>query len=187
MTLPGSASRITGAVEDPQAADRLRLRSSIGGRRPAVFGCRAVDDQQASRSTPPGRSSRMRRLEPSGQLGTPAVRVPAGRSTISYRHVAGADAPRTRPDAPEPPEELPDALLPTPCPAAAASRRARPGSPNRFGSVAPGYGRVQAICDHGRPSDVAYGSSNAWTTAADVPVRLRRCTSPTSPYRSAAR
>ncbi len=38
-----------------------------------------------------------------------------------------------------------------------------------FGSVAPGYSRVQRICDHVNSHlTFQYGSSSAWTTAADV-------------------
>jgi transglutaminase-like putative cysteine protease len=69
-----------------------------------------------------------------------------------------------------PPEELPDDLLLYTLP----SRYCLPDvlgqeAWDRFGSVAPGYGRVQAICDHVHDHlRFAYGSSNAWTTAADV-------------------
>ena len=40
---------------------------------------------------------------------------------------------------------------------------------SRFGSIAPGYGRVRAICDYVHHHlTFSYGTSNSWTTAADV-------------------
>jgi transglutaminase-like putative cysteine protease len=99
--------------------------------------------------------------------------LPAGRSTLSYRaRLRVPDATEDAdPDAPElPPEKLPDEVLIYTLP----SRYCLPDvlgqeAWERFGSVAPGYRRVQAICDHVHDHlTFAYGSSNAWTTAADV-------------------
>ncbi len=99
--------------------------------------------------------------------------VPAGESSIGYRAEvstsAGAD--EIVPDAREtPPDELPDDLLRWLMP----SRFSQPDELGFdaweiFGSVEPGWGRVQAVCDfvHGH-LDYVPGSSNPWTTAADA-------------------
>ncbi|HET9647873.1 MAG TPA: transglutaminase family protein [Microlunatus sp.] len=99
--------------------------------------------------------------------------VPSGRSTITFSATAIV------PDAVEPidesarehaPEDLPDDVLFYTLP----SRYCLPDvlgneAWSRFGSVAPGYGRVQAICDYvHRHLTFSYGTSNSWTTAADV-------------------
>jgi len=101
------------------------------------------------------------------------VTVPAGRSVISF----GATA--IVPDAPEPqdeaaeeltPEELPDDVVFYTLP----SRYCLPDvlgaeAWSRFGSTPPGYRRVQAICDYVHNHlTFAYGTTNSWTTAADV-------------------
>jgi len=99
--------------------------------------------------------------------------LPAGRSVISYRAtVRVPDATEDAdPEAPElPPEQLPDELLLYTLP----SRYCLPDvlgqeAWTRFGGGAPGYGRVQAICDYVHDHlTFSYGASNAWTTAADV-------------------
>jgi transglutaminase-like putative cysteine protease len=99
--------------------------------------------------------------------------IPAGRSVISYRAtVRVPDATEDAdPAAPElPPEQIPDGVLLYTLP----SRYCLPDVLGqeawaRFGGIAPGYGRVQAICDHVHDHlTFSYGSSNPWTTAADV-------------------
>ncbi|MFL6027158.1 MAG: transglutaminase family protein [Friedmanniella sp.] len=99
--------------------------------------------------------------------------ISAGRSVISY------DATMIVPDAVEeadeeapelPPERLPDEVLIFTLP----SRYALPDvlgkeAWNRFGSLTPGYRRVQAICDYVNSHlTFQYGTSTARTTAADV-------------------
>ena len=62
---------------------------------------------------------------------------------------------------------------------------------SQFGGLAPGYRRVQAICDYVNGYlTFAYGSTTATSTAADVfdvRARGRAVTSPIWPSRSAAR
>jgi transglutaminase-like putative cysteine protease len=107
--------------------------------------------------------------------GNPCVRavLPAGRSHFGYSAVATVpdaaedadkDAPECAPDA------LPDETLIYTLP----SRYCLPDvlgdeAWSRFGTLPPGYGRVQAICDyvHGHLA-FQYGSSSALSTAADV-------------------
>ncbi len=97
----------------------------------------------------------------------------AGRSTIDYHAtVLVPDAVEEADEgAPEiPVEDLPDDVLIYTLP----SRYCLPdvlGSEawSRFGGVAPGYGRVRAICDYVHDHlTFSYGSSTSWTTAADV-------------------
>lgn len=99
--------------------------------------------------------------------------VPAGRSVITFAATAVVpDAPETRDESAEEraPEDLPDEVLCYTLP----SRYCLPDvlgneAWNRFGSVRPGYTRVQAICDYVHDHlTFAYGSSGSWTTAADV-------------------
>ena len=99
--------------------------------------------------------------------------VPAGRSVISYRATvlvpdatedADEDAPALLPD------QLPDATLIYTLP----SRYCLPDvlgneAWSRFGTMAPGYRRVHAICDYVHNHlTFSYGSSTARSTAADV-------------------
>ena len=107
--------------------------------------------------------------------GNPCARavLPAGRSSVGYH--AMADVPDATedadPGAPEaPPDALPDDTLIYTLP----SRYCLPDvladeAWSRFGALAPGYGRVQAICDyvHGH-LEFKYGSSTPLSTAADV-------------------
>jgi transglutaminase-like putative cysteine protease len=99
--------------------------------------------------------------------------LPAGRSEITYR--ATAEVPdateEVAADAPEvPPHELPDDVLIYTLP----SRYCLPDvlaneAWSRFGGLAPGYTRVRAICDYVHAHlTFQYGSSTAWSTAADV-------------------
>jgi transglutaminase-like putative cysteine protease len=109
--------------------------------------------------------------------GNPCTRavLPAGRS--SFRYAARAlvpDAPEDAdPAAPEcAPGDLPDATLIYTLP----SRFCLPDvlgdeAWSRFGGLPPGYGRVQAICDHVHGHlTFAYGSTTALSSAADVNV-----------------
>jgi transglutaminase-like putative cysteine protease len=113
----------------------------------------------------------------------PCTRIvlPGGRSTFRFRaEVEVPDATEEVDEqAPElPPDELPeDTLLYT-----LPSRYCLPDilgaeAWTRFGSHAPGYLRVQAICDYVNSHlTFRYGSSTAWTTALDVNVnRLGVC------------
>ncbi|MFC4947250.1 transglutaminase-like domain-containing protein [Pseudonocardia sp. GCM10023141] len=115
--------------------------------------------------------------------GNPCTRaiLPAGRSSFSYDAVAvvpdgtedvDLDAPEILPDA------LPDATLLYILP----SRYCLPDvlgdeAWSRFGGMPPGYRRVQAICQHVHDHlEFQYGSTTAWTTAADVnQTRLGVC------------
>jgi len=107
--------------------------------------------------------------------GNPCTRVvlPAGRST--FRYEAEVEVPDATEDANESaaeiaPDELPDDSLLYTLP----SRYCLPDvlgneAWSRFGAVSPGYSRVQAICDHVNSHlTFRYGSSSAWSTAADV-------------------
>jgi transglutaminase-like putative cysteine protease len=107
--------------------------------------------------------------------GNPCVRavLPAGRSHFGYSAVA------TVPDAAEDADEdasecAPDALPDETLIYTLPSRYCLPDvlgdeAWSRFGTLPPGYGRVQAICDyvHGHLA-FQYGSSSALSTAADV-------------------
>jgi transglutaminase-like putative cysteine protease len=115
--------------------------------------------------------------------GNPCTRVmlPIGTSTLRYD--AEIDVPDATEDADEsarevPPEELPDDVLIYTLP----SRYCLPDvlgneAWERFGSHPPGYQRVQAISDHVHSHlTFQYGSSTAWSTAADVnSTRLGLC------------
>lgn len=107
--------------------------------------------------------------------GNPCLRLilPAGRS--SFRYEALVDVPDAVEDADEdvpelPPQSLPDDVLVYTLP----SRYCLPDmlgeeAWSRFGGTAPGYRRVQTICDHVNSHlEFRYGSSTAWSTAADV-------------------
>ena len=107
--------------------------------------------------------------------GNPCSRtvLPAGRSSFRYRALAIVpDAAEDADDqAPElPAAQLPDDVLIYTLP----SRYVLPDvlgqeAWSRFGSLAPGYRRVKAICDYVHEHlTFAYGSSNSLTTAADV-------------------
>jgi len=107
--------------------------------------------------------------------GNPCTRtvLPAGVSTLRYRAVATVpdvfdDADESAPEVPA--EQLPDDVLLYTLP----SRFALPDllgneAWQRFAAVAPGYQRVQAICDHVHDHlTFQYGSSLATSTAMDV-------------------
>jgi len=107
--------------------------------------------------------------------GNPCLRLilPAGRSTFSL--TALVDVPDATEDADEnapelAPESLPDDVLLYTLP----SRYCLPDmlgdeAWSRFGGMATGYRRVQAICDHvHKHLEFRYGSTTAQSTAADV-------------------
>jgi transglutaminase-like putative cysteine protease len=107
--------------------------------------------------------------------GNPCVRavLPAGRSAFRYHAVAEVpDATEeVDPDAPERrPDDLPDDTLIYTLP----SRYCLPDvlgneAWTRFGALAPGYRRVQAICGYVHDHlTFAYGSSTALSSAVDV-------------------
>jgi transglutaminase-like putative cysteine protease len=107
--------------------------------------------------------------------------LPAGRSQFGFSAVADVPdaAEDADPDAPEvPASSLPDETLLYTLP----SRYCLPDvlaneAWQRFGGLAPGYKRVQAICDHVNGHlTFQYGSTTAISTAADVNVtRLGVC------------
>jgi transglutaminase-like putative cysteine protease len=149
---------------------------SAGRDTPAVFQVQPLADQpvqlsEEEWSTEPERPTRQYR----DLYGNQCLRVtiPAGRSVLRYQAIASV------PDATEDADEnapevlaadLPDEVLLYTLP----SRYALPdvlGSEawSRFGSLAPGYRRVQAICDYVHTHlTFSYGASNSLTTAADV-------------------
>ena len=99
--------------------------------------------------------------------------VPSGTSSLAYRGEVTVPArpDEVVPDAREaPPEELADDLLRWVLP----SRFCHPDELGaeaweRFGQLEPGWGRVQAICDHVHDHlDYVVGSSNPWTTATEA-------------------
>jgi transglutaminase-like putative cysteine protease len=117
----------------------------------------------------------MRLRSYSDLYGNPCTRVvlPAGEST--FRYGAEIELPDATEDFDESaaeiaPDELPDEVLIYTLP----SRYCLPDVLGNeawalFGSVPPGYSRVQAICNHVNSHlTFQYGSSSAWTTAADV-------------------
>jgi transglutaminase-like putative cysteine protease len=107
--------------------------------------------------------------------GNPCVRavLSAGRSSVGYDALAVVpdateDADGSAPECP--PDALPDDTLIYILP----SRYCLPDvladeAWSRFGGLAPGYGRVQAICDYvNEHLTFQYGSTTALSTAADV-------------------
>ena len=119
---------------------------------------------------PPGQSRTYADL-----YGNPCRRltIPAGRSQISYRATlnvpdavedADEDAPELLPD------QLPDEVLIFTLPSRYCLPDVLGGEAwSRFGAMAPGYRRVQAICDYvNNHLKFSYGTSNSRTTAADV-------------------
>jgi transglutaminase-like putative cysteine protease len=143
---------------------------------PAVFQVQPLADQVPTLSderwgTDPQRSTRLYH----DLYGNPCLRVnlPAGRSILTYNAVATVpDATEdVDTDAPELlAQDLPDDVLLYTLP----SRYVLPDvlgreAWSRFGNLAPGYTRVQAICDYVfNHLKFQYGSSNPLSTAADV-------------------
>jgi transglutaminase-like putative cysteine protease len=107
--------------------------------------------------------------------GNPCTRVVLPTGTSSFRYTADVEVPDAVEDS-DPaareiaPDDLPDATLLYTLP----SRYCLPDvlgteAWTLFGGLEPGYQRVQAICDHVHSHlTFAYGSSTAWSTAADV-------------------
>ena len=107
--------------------------------------------------------------------GNPCLRavIPAGRSVLRYDALAEVpDATEEAyEDAPElAPDELPDDTLVYTLPSRYCVPDLLGGEAwNRFGGLAPGYRRVQAVCDHVHEHlTFRYGSSSPSSTAADV-------------------
>ncbi|MFD8493511.1 transglutaminase family protein [Amycolatopsis sp. NPDC059657] len=99
--------------------------------------------------------------------------LPPGKSTFRYEALVEVpdETEDFDEDAPEqPPADLPDEVLVHTLP----SRYCLPDmlgneAWSRFGTMAPGYRRVQAICDHvNKHLEFRYGSTTATSTAADV-------------------
>jgi transglutaminase-like putative cysteine protease len=107
--------------------------------------------------------------------GNPCTRVVLPAGTSSFRYTAEVEVPDAVEDVDRSaretaPDDLPDATLVYTLP----SRYCLPDvlgteAWTLFGSLEPGYQRVQAICDHVHSHlTFAYGSSTPWSTAADV-------------------
>jgi transglutaminase-like putative cysteine protease len=115
--------------------------------------------------------------------GNPCTRVVLPAGWCTFRYAADVQVPDAPEEADEfarelPPDDLPDAALIYTLP----SRYCLPDvlgdeAWQRFGARTPGYQRVQAICDHVHSHlTFRYGSSTAWSTAADVnSTRLGVC------------
>lgn len=99
------------------------------------------------------------------------VKAPAGPLTLRYRARVALHRPPPELRAKEVPiEALPHAVLPDLMPTRyCESDRLASAATRMFGSVAPGYARVQAICDWIRENvDYRIGSTDTTTTACDV-------------------
>jgi transglutaminase-like putative cysteine protease len=143
---------------------------------PTIFQVQAADSSSFIRQSEGWSSSPETRLRSYADLyGNRCTRVvlPLGRST--FRYTAEVDVPDSADDADESarelaPEDLPDDTLIYTLP----SRYCLPDVLGneawaRFGSMSPGYQRVQAICDHVHEHlTFQYGSSTTSSTAADV-------------------
>jgi transglutaminase-like putative cysteine protease len=143
---------------------------------PAVFMVRPVISSETSTagnewlSDPPGQVHEYTDL-----YGNDCARtvLPAGRSQFGFSAVAEVpDATEDfDPDAPEvPASQLPDHTLIYTLPSRYCLPDLLAGEAwQRFGGLAPGYKRVQAICDHVNGHlTFQYGSSTAASTAVDV-------------------
>ena len=107
--------------------------------------------------------------------GNPCTRVVLPSGTSSFRYTADVEVPDAVEDVDHhareiAPDDLPDDTLIFTLP----SRYCLPDvlgaeAWTLFGGMRPGYPRVQAICDHVHSHlTFAYGSTTAWSTAADV-------------------
>ena len=99
--------------------------------------------------------------------------IPAGRSVISYRATmivpdAAEDVDESAPELAA--DQLPDEVLIFTLPSRYCLPDVLGGEAwSRFGPLAPGYRRVQAICDYVNGHlKFSYGTSNSRSTAADV-------------------
>jgi transglutaminase-like putative cysteine protease len=145
-------------------------------RTPAIFQVQPAESSVVVRRTEAWSSSPEMSLRSYVDLyGNRCTRVvlPAGSS--NFRYAADLDVPNAVEEVDESareiaPDELPDDTLIFTLP----SRYCLPDVLGneawaRFGGRAPGYQRVQAICEHVNSHlTFRYGSSTAWTTAADV-------------------
>ena len=101
--------------------------------------------------------------------GNPCTRVVLPAGTSSFRYTAEVEVPDAVEEADlaareVPPDDLPNDTLRYCLPDVLGTE-----AWTLFGGVQPGYQRVQAICDHVNSHlTFAYGSSTAWSTAADV-------------------
>ncbi len=143
---------------------------------PAVFQVQPAESPLYSNRTEAWASTPQMTLRAYSDLyGNPCTRLvlPPGRSTFSY--AATLEVPDATEEADESareiaPEQLPDETLIYTLP----SRYCLPDvlgdeAWSRFGDQEPGYRRVQAICNHVNSHlTFQYGSSNPWSTAADV-------------------
>jgi transglutaminase-like putative cysteine protease len=143
---------------------------------PAVFQVEPLDAAPVNVERPEWSTEPAARVRRYADLyGNPCTRVvlPAGRSVLRFgvsvlvpdaTEDAGEDAPEL------PPDRLPDEVLIYTLP----SRYCLPDvlgdeAWSRFGAVAAGYSRVQAICDHVNGHlTFQYGASGPLSTAADV-------------------
>lgn len=107
--------------------------------------------------------------------GNPCTRLvlPTGRSTLRYESTFEVlDAVQDHDESAREirPEDLPDDTLLYTLPSRfCQSDQLANEAWNRFGSIEPGYRRVQAICDHVHSHlTFQYGSTSSWSTAADV-------------------
>jgi transglutaminase-like putative cysteine protease len=143
---------------------------------PAVFQVEPLDAAPVNVERPEWSTEPAARIRRYADLyGNPCTRVvlPAGRSVLRFgasvlvpdaTEDAGEDAPEL------PPDRLPDDVLIYTLP----SRYCLPDvlgdeAWSRFGAVAAGYSRVQAICDHVNGHlTFQYGASGPLSTAADV-------------------
>lgn len=107
--------------------------------------------------------------------GNPCTRVVLPAGVSSFRYTADVVVPdaveETDVDAREnAPDDLPDDTLVYTLPSRYCLPDVLGGEAwTLFGAMPPGYLRVQAICDHVNSHlTFAYGSSNPWSTAADV-------------------
>lgn len=105
----------------------------------------------------------------------PCTRVVLPAGTSSFRYTAEVDVPDAVEDVDLSareiaPDDLPDETLLYTLPSRYCLPDVLGGEAwTLFGGLDPGYWRVQAICDHVHSHlTFAYGSSTAWSTAADV-------------------
>lgn len=177
---PGAGPALAAAAEPAPATRTVAIGCTFvhrsSSRVPAVFQVEPREDQPVEILDPRWRFEPEQATRSYRDLYGNACRrlvVPEGRSVINFeaRAIVADATEEVDPSAPEiPPERLPSEVLIYTLP----SRYCLPDvlgneAWSRFGSVAPGYGRVRAVCDYvHRHLTFAYGTSTSWTTAADV-------------------